>query len=127
MSATAPASERWARRSSDGVKSVEDQIRAGQLARVGRLVAPLHHPIGADDDQGALRETALVIDAEGAAGRALRLPVGQLLDGDAEPLLERRLRPRGVARDAIEPGAASLELAQHLLVDVELVGADRAE
>ena len=61
----------------------------GQLARVGRLVAPLHDPVGADHDERALRHAARVVDAERAARRALGLEVRELLDRDAELLLER--------------------------------------
>ena len=55
------------------------------------------------------------------------MEVGEQRDRHAELLLERLVRVRGVHRRAVEVGAASLQLAVHLLVDVELVRADRAE
>src|SRR5215212_1965944 len=107
---------------------VEDQVRARQHAGVLALPAPLHDAVGTDHHERALRHAALlVVDAERSAGRALRLPVGQLLDCDAELLLERPLRLGRVARDAIERGALRGEAVQHLLVEVELVRADGAE
>src|SRR5919204_5164904 len=115
------ASPRCARRGSDGGKPVEDQVGAGQLARIGGLVAPPDDPLGVDDHERALWEPALVVDAERAAGPALGLPVRQLLDADPQLLLERPLGPGGVAGDAVEPGAARLHLVDDLLVDVELV------
>ena len=68
---------------------VEDQVGAGQHARVLGLVAPAHGAVGVDDHERALREPARVIDAERAARRALGLEVRELLDLDPELLLER--------------------------------------
>ncbi len=75
------------------------------LGDVG-LIAPLDDAVGSDDHQRALREAARVIDAEGAADRALGLEVRQLLDRHAELLAERRLRPGRVAGDAVQRRAA---------------------
>ena len=90
------------RRSAQAAERVEDQVGAGQIARGGRLIAPLHDAVGADDGQRPLREAALVVDAEGAAGGALGLEVRQLLDAHAELLLKRGLRVGGVAGDAVQ-------------------------
>ena len=60
-----------------------------QIGRRGRLVAPAHDPVGADDHERALREAALVQHAEGRAGRALGLEVRELRDAHAELLAER--------------------------------------
>src|SRR5437588_11550437 len=111
----------------DGVEAVEDQVRAGEVPGTRGLMAPLHHGVRVGDHQRALGEPGLVVDPEGPAGRALGLEVRQLRDVDPELLAEGVLRPRGVAGDAEEPGAAGLEFAQHLVVDVELVGAHGAE
>src|SRR5215210_6906063 len=119
----ARASTARARRSSGAVKPVEDEVRAGQLPWVGGLVAPLHDSVRIHDHERALREPTLVVDAEGAASPALGLPVRQLLDAHAQLVLERPLGPRGVAGDAVQPGAARLELFEDFLVDVELVAA----
>jgi hypothetical protein len=72
-----------------------------------------------------VREAARVVDVERPAGRALGLEVRQLLDGDAQRLAERRLRVRGVAGDAVERHAALAEVVEHLVVERQLVGADR--
>src|SRR5207245_1731673 len=67
-------------------EAVEDEVRAGQVGRRGRLVAPLHDAVGPDDDQRALREAGLVEHAEGARGGALGLEVRELLDGHPQLL-----------------------------------------
>src|SRR4051794_1148589 len=73
---------------------VEDQVGARKDAGVLTLPAPLHHAVGADHHERARRHPALLeVDAERSARRALRLEVRQLLDADAELLLERLLRP----------------------------------
>ena len=46
---------------------------------------------------------------------------------DAELLLERLLGPGRVAGDAVERRAALAEVLEHLLVDAQLVRADRRE
>src|ERR1700756_2226988 len=79
---------------------VEDEVGPGQIAGRRRLVAPLDDGVRADDDERALGEATLVVDAEGTAGRALGLEVRQLLDRHPQLLLERRLGVGGVARDA---------------------------
>ena len=110
-----------------GVEGVEDQVRAGQVAgRVG-LVAPEHHAVRARHHQRALGEAAGVQDAERAARRALGLEVRELLDRHAELVAERLLGPDGVAGDAVERRAALLEVLEDLLVDAQLVRADRRE
>jgi hypothetical protein len=68
-----------------------------------------------------------VVDAEGAARGALRLEVGELLDLDPELLLERLLGGDRVAGDAVERQALGGEVAEQVVVDAELVGADRRE
>src|SRR4051794_35605717 len=93
---------------------VKDQVGAGQVARLGRLVAPGDRAVGADDHERALREPARVVDAERPAGRALGLEVRQLLDLYPELPPERRLRVRGIAGDAVERRAALLEVLQDL-------------
>ena len=91
------------------------------------LVAPLHDALGVDDHERALREAARVVDAECAAGRALGLEVRQLLDLDAQLFFERALRVRRVTRDAVERGALGAEVLEDLVVERELVRADRRE
>src|SRR5437763_1791918 len=100
---------------------------AGEIARAGSLVTPLDDRVGVGDHQRPLGEARLVVDAEGAADRALGLEVRQLRDVDPELLSEGVLRPRRVARDAEHPGAAGLEFVEDLVVDVELVRAHGAE
>jgi hypothetical protein len=68
-----------------------------------------------------------VVDAEGAARGALGLEVGELLDRDAQLLLERLLGGDRVAGDAVERQALGGEVAEQVVVDAELVGADRRE
>src|SRR5436190_249889 len=83
------------------------------------------HARGVGEDERALREPGRVVDVKGAARLPLRLPVRELRDRHAEVLLERLLRVQRVAGDAEQARAALLELGQNLLVEVELVGADR--
>src|SRR6202000_1195346 len=83
--------------------------------------------VGADQDERALREAARVQDAEGLAYRALGLEVRELLDLDVELVLERRLRVMRVAGDAVERRAALRELVEQVVIDRQLVGADRRE
>ena len=71
----------------EAVEGVEEQVRARQVARRRRLVAPAHDRVGADHDQRPLREAARVQDAERAAGGALGLEVRELLE------LRRRAAP----------------------------------
>ena len=111
----------------EAVEGVEEEVGARQVARRGRLVAPAHDRVGADHDERPLREAARVQHAEGAAGGALGLEVRELLDRDAELLLERLLGPDRVAGDAVERRAALGEVAEQLVVDAQLVGADRRE
>src|SRR3954447_25967956 len=107
---------------------VEDQVRPRDLERAGRTVDPLDRQVGADHDERSRRVApALVVQAEGLGELALRVEVGEQRDADAEMLLERLMRVGRVDRYAVELDALRLELAEHLVVDVQLVGADRAE
>ena len=72
-------------------------------------------------------EAAGVKHAERGAGRALGLEVRQLPAADGELVLERLLRPARVAGDPVEPCATLGKLAQHTRVELQLVGARRAE
>ena len=55
------------------------------------------------------------------------MEVRQQRNRDSEPLPEGLVRVRGVDRDAVQLHTGRLQLAEDLLVHVELVGADRAE
>ena len=55
------------------------------------------------------------------------MEVGEQGDRHAELLLERLVRVGGVDRHAVHLDPSRVELAEYLLVDVELVRADRAE
>ena len=55
------------------------------------------------------------------------MEVGEQRDREPELLAERRVAGRGVDADPDQRGVAALDLAEDLLVDRELVGADRAE
>ena len=68
-----------------------------------------------------------MVDAESAACVPLRLEVRELLDVHAELLAEGLLGVGRVAGDAVQRGALSSELVEHLVVEAELVGAHRAE
>ena len=109
------------------VERVEEEVRARQVARRLGLVAPAHDRVGPADDERPLREALGMEHPERAARLALGLEVRELLDRDAEALLERALRPDRVARDAVQRRAARLELVEHLVVEAQLVGADRRE
>ena len=87
----------------------------------------VHRAVAVDDHERPLREAARVVDAERPAGRALGLEVRELLDLDAELLLEGALRVRRVAGDAVERRALGREVLEHLVVERELVRADRRE
>src|SRR2546423_220295 len=107
---------------------VEDQVRARDLERRWRAVRPLHDAVRADHHERSCGHAALlVVDAELAGHLALRVEVREQRDRHAELLLEGIVRIRGVYRHAVQIDAARLQLAEHLLVDVQLVGADRAE
>src|SRR5919204_1354197 len=111
-----------------GREPVEDEADAGEVAgRIGQ-VAPTHPPVRADDHDRPVRHPAgLEVGAERACRRALGLEVRELLDRDAELLLERLLRPDRIGRDAVERRALGGEVVEGLLVDLQLIGADRAE
>src|SRR5947209_13339836 len=107
---------------------VEDEVRARQLARRGGQVGPLHDALGIEDDQRAVGHAAgLEVGAELARGLALGLEVRELRDARPDLRLEGLLRPDRVGGDPVEPRALGLEIAEDLLVDLELVGADRRE
>ena len=72
-------------------------------------------------------ESARVQHPEGRAGGALGLEVRELLAADPELLPEGALRPGGVAGDAVEAAPLLGELPQQPLVELQLVGAHRAE
>ena len=91
------------------------------------LMAPDHGAVGAHDHERALREAARMQDAERRTRRALGLEVRELLDLDAELLLEGRLRVGRVARHAVQRHTLGGEVVQHLVVERELVGADGRE
>src|SRR3954451_16965071 len=109
-------------------QAVEDQIGARHHAGVLAFPTPLDDPVGADDDQRAVRHAArLEVGTERARRRALRLEVRELEDRHAERLAERALGVRRVAGDPEQPRTAGGEVVQDLLVDLQLVGADGAE
>ena len=72
-------------------------------------------------------EATGVIDVELAADGALGFEVGELLDLNPKPLLERGLRPDRVTGDAVKRRSMLGELVAKLVVQVQLVCADRAE
>src|SRR5215211_2320073 len=123
-SSLAPAWRRGtaaARRASalEDVQGVEEQVGARQVAGRGGFMAPAH--------ERPLREAARVQDAERPAGRAFGLEVGELLDVDAELLLERLLGVGRVAGHAVERRPALGQVLAHLVVDRELARAYRRE
>ena len=67
----------------------------------------------------------LDVDAVGLGDLALGVEVGQQRDRHAEVLLEGLVGEGRVDGDAEQLAPLLLELAQHLLVDVQLVGAGR--
>src|SRR3954454_17495540 len=124
---TAPASLRLGRLRPRR-EPVEDQVRAGHDARVLALPAPLHHALGVDDDQRAVRDAGRLEEGpECARGLALGLVVGELRDAHTQRLAKRGLRVRLIAGDREDAGAGFGDLVQDLLVDLQLVGTDRAE
>src|SRR4051794_5671062 len=107
---------------------VEDQVRPGNLERARRTVDPLDREVRPDHDERASRAPPLlVVEAIGLADGALRVEVGEQRDTNPELLLEGVVGIRGVDGDAIHLHALGLELAEDLVVDVQLVCADRAE
>ena len=68
-----------------------------------------------------------MVDTEGPTGLTLGLEVRELLDRDAELLAKGRLRPRRIARDAVERRAARGELAADFVIEAHLIGADGTE
>src|ERR1700710_128661 len=103
------------------------QLQRRQLAGRARLEAPAHDAVGVDEDERALGKAARVQHAEGRTRHALRLEVRELLDRDAELLLERFLRPSRVARNAVQRHATLGEVRERALIQLQLVGAHRAE
>src|SRR5436190_22778112 len=107
---------------------VEDEVRARDLERARRAVRPLDRQVGADHHERARRGAPLlVVDAVSVRYRALRVEIGQQRDADAQMVLERLVGVGRVDRDAVELDALALEVVEHLVVDVELIGADRTE
>src|SRR5262245_62109092 len=91
-------------------------------------MAPAHHAVWAHNHQRTVGHPArLEVRPELLRGLALGLEVRELLDRDAELLLERDLRVRRIGRDAVERRALRLQIVERLLVDLQLIGADRAE
>src|SRR5918998_1726129 len=91
-------------------------------------VGPLHRPLPVHQHQAASGYAVLVRPhAVGPGHLALRVEVGQQREVKVQVAAEGAVAERPVDRYAEQLRAALLELAQHLLVDAELVGADRAE
>ena len=112
-----------------GVEPVEDQVRAGQVARDGRPASST-----------ARRRRARRSPARGSASRPARSrrrargavsPLGSKSDSISmrTPSFSRNARCDSVCvgGHAVQRRSLGRELVQHLVVDVELVGADRAE
>src|SRR5947209_776152 len=76
---------------SDRGEGVEEDVHAGHLARRVLDAAEANDAGGVDDHQRALREAALVQDAERTACCALGFEVRKLRDRHAELLAERPL------------------------------------
>src|SRR4029077_9749836 len=92
-----------------------------------RDVAPAHDAFAVDHEQGALAGAVLLaVDAVGPRDRALGLEVGEQREVEGPVLRKRKGRPDAVDRDSQQLRAVTLELRQQLLVERQLVGADRA-
>ena len=91
------------------------------------LVAPAHDAVGPDRSRAraAGSRRGCRRRRRGTPRPWARSPTAARSRCRAAP--ERLLRPRRVARDAVERGAAGGELVQHLVVDGQLVRADRRE
>src|SRR4051794_32652731 len=106
---------------------VEDQVGARDLTRVRRGIGPLDLAV-LDQHEAAVADARPVdVGAVGLRDLALGMKVGQQRHGQIELLAEGVMRIAGVDADADQRRALRLDLAEHLLVQVELIGADGAE
>ena len=88
---------------------------------------PGHDAVGADDDERAVRSARRL---EVGAERARPAPLGSKSEscGIETPSFSRNALAATVRRgDAVDLRALGAELVDDLLVDLQLVGADRAE
>src|SRR5215217_5091789 len=109
------------------LQGVEDQVRARDLQRGGSGVRPQHLPARPDHHQRPVVVAAL-LDVRAVLTRdlALGMEVGQQRDRDPQVLLEGLVAEGRVDGDPVELRALLLQLAEHLLVHVHLIRADRA-
>src|SRR3954454_23613234 len=107
---------------------VEDQVGPGDLECAGRTVDPLDRQVGADHYEPPCRTApAVVVAAERVGDRTFGVEVGEQRDADAQVVLERLVRVGRVDRYAVHLDALGLEIGENLVVDVQLVRADRRE
>ena len=91
-------------------------------------MAPPDRGVRVDQHERAVGHPGrLEVRAEQAGRRALGLEVAQLRDADAERVGEGLLAVRRVGGHAVEIHALLAQVGEHLFVDLQLVGADRAE
>src|SRR6187551_464989 len=109
------------------LQRVKDEVRAGDLEG-RREVGPPDGLVRADHHERAAGH-AVVLRPHAVRLRYLALGVEVREERDRQPLvlLKGLVAERAVDGDADQPRALPLELGQDLLVDAQLVGADRAE
>src|SRR5688500_607906 len=107
-------------------ESREDTVRA-RVDADWRQVAPAHHALGIDDEEGTFRDAVLLTICAVAAGHpSLRLEIGEQGKMDLARLGEGAMAPHAVHGHAKHLRAELLELTRQLAVDGHLVAADRA-
>src|SRR5215217_7419238 len=128
---TGPAPRTWSSAAGSGggalLQRVKDEVRPRHLER-RRGVGPLDDPVGPDHHQRATGHAVLVRpDSVRLRDLPFWVEVREQRDLGVEVLLESLVAEGAVDRDAEQSRAPLLELREYLLVDAQLVGADRAE
>src|SRR4051812_717463 len=89
---------------------------------------PGDDPLLVDQDEGAIRRAVVLqVGAVGTRNLALGVEISEERNLDAEVVAECLVGPRVVDADSEQRGTPLFDLREYLLVDRELVRADRAE